>query len=304
MNTEDHIKKWLNDELTPAEKEAFEQDEDFALYQAIVGGAKKFKASDFSEPKSFEDFKSAYEAQHSAGKTSNWRSRILRIAGMVVIAIGIYYGVFYKTVAHIETLASEQTTIELPDQSEVTLNAGSVILYDKKDWEDNRRLTLSGEAYFKVAKGKTFDVITSQATVTVVGTEFNVKQRENYFEVQCFEGIVRVTSRAGKTKELLAGDTYRLLDDVYTWGKTTFVEPQWTQNRSTFKAVPFEAVIAEMERQYDIKIIVDNVNTERLFTGGFMHDDIEKALLSVTEPMDLTFKINGSNDVVIHGNKK
>ena len=303
MSTEDHIKKWLNDELTPAEKEAFEQGEDFTLYQAIMNGAKNFKASDFSEPKSFDDFKSAYNTQRATTKASNWKTPLLRIASIVVIALGVYYGLFYDSKIHIETLASEHTTIALPDQSKVTLNAGSSIVYSKKDWQDNRCLNLEGEAYFEVAKGNIFDVITSQGTVTVVGTAFNVKQRDDYFEVQCFEGIVSVTSRGTKT-QLIAGETYRQLDNKITQDKTRFQWPQWTQHKSSFKAVPFDEVITEMERQYNINIKVDQVDVKRLFTGGFMHDDIEKALLSITEPMDLTFKINGSNDVVIYGNKK
>ena len=49
MSKEDQIKKWLNNELTSAEKKTFEQGEDFALYKAIVGSGKQFKASNFSK---------------------------------------------------------------------------------------------------------------------------------------------------------------------------------------------------------------------------------------------------------------
>ncbi|MEH6535689.1 MAG: FecR family protein [Psychroserpens sp.] len=303
MDKETLIKKWLNDELTPAEKEAFEQGDDFDLHQTIIDGAKQFKASNFSEPRSFNDFKSAYETKNITNNRLDWFKPMLRIASILVVGFGLYFTLFYDNFTQIETFASQKTTIELPDQTKVTLNAGSEIEFSEKDWNDNRRLNLEGEAYFKVAKGKIFEVITSQGIVTVVGTEFNVKQRNNYFEVQCFEGIVKVTS-GEFTKKLLAGDTYRLFNNIVTEDKTTFLQPDWTTNKSTFKALPFKAVMDEMERQYDIKIIVENVNTERLFTGGFMHDNIENALLSITQPMDLTFKINASNDVVIYGNKK
>ena len=43
----------------------------------------------------------------------------------------------------------------LPDHSEVVLNADSEITYKKSNWDTNRKLELQGEAYFKVAKGKT-----------------------------------------------------------------------------------------------------------------------------------------------------
>ncbi|MDG5492110.1 FecR family protein [Psychroserpens sp. SPM9] len=303
MNKDNLIKKWLNDELSPAEKEQFEQGEDFQFYKAIVDGAKQFKASNHSDPMSFTDFKSAYDSQKTEAKTQSWHKPLLRIASILVIALGLYFSFFYNNLTHIETLASQKTTIELPDHSQVILNAGSQIEYRKKNWESNRSINLNGEAYFKVAKGKTFDVITPQGTVTVVGTAFNVNQRLDFFEVRCFEGIVQVTS-GEHTKTLVAGDTFRVLNDDLLLDEMTDEEPQWINNKTTFKAIPFKAVIAEMERQYDIKIIVENVNTERLFTGGFMHNHIENALLSITEPMGLHYKINTSNAVVIHGDKK
>jgi len=301
MNKEDQIKKWLNDELSPAERTIFEQGDDFAFHQSILDGAKKFKASNFSEPESFEDFKSAYQTQSDTTKRLDWFKPMLRIASILVVSLGLYFTVFYNNLTHVETLASQTTTIELPDQSQVTLNANSEVEYRKKNWDNNRQLNLKGEAYFKVAKGQTFDVITPKGVVTVVGTEFNVKHRENHFEVKCFEGIVRVTS-GSHTRQLSAGDTFRVLNNKVTQDEITNSAPDWISNKSTFKALPFKAIIAEMERQYNIKITVENVDTERLFTGGFMHDNMENALLSITEPMDLTYKINASKDVVIYGN--
>lgn len=303
MNKEDLIKKWLNDELTPAEKQAFEQGEDFDLNEAIANGAKQFKASNFSKPNAFKDLQSAYHDEKQKTKQLNWLKPLLKIASVVIITLGIYFTFFNTNQIVVETLVSQQVTTELPDQSKVTLNAGSELTYDKNAWENQRQLHLKGEAYFKVTKGNTFEVKTSQGLITVVGTEFNVKQRDDYFEVQCFEGIVKVTS-GSYSETLLAGNTFRLLNNEFSQDKTTATQPEWTQNQSRFKAIPFKAVIAELQRQYDIKIIVEDVNDNRLFTGGFEHNNIENALLSVTQPMDLSYKTNASNDVIIYGNKE
>lgn len=303
MNKEDLIKKWLNNELTSAEKETFEQGEDFNFIQAIINGAKQFKASNFSQPNSFEDLQYTYQSKKSTAKKLDWFKPMLKIASVVVITLGIYFTFFSNASTVVETLVSEQTTIELPDHSKVTLNAGSEITYNESDWKEKRIINLIGEAYFKVAKGNTFDVITSQGIVSVVGTEFNVNQRQDFFEVQCFEGVVKVTTGT-ISKTLLAGDTYRLLNNKFSQNKTTEISPQWIQNQSSFRAVPFKAVIAELQRQYDIKIIVEQVNEERLFTGGFEHNNIENALFSITQPMNLSYKSNASNEVLIYGNKK
>ena len=103
---------------------------------------------------------------------------------------------------------------------------------------------------------------------------------------------------------LLAGDTFRLLNNEFSQDNTTASQPEWTQNQSRFKAVPLKVVIAELQRQYDMTIIVEHINEDRLFTGGFEHDNIENALLSITQPMDLSYKTNAANEVIIYGNKE
>ena len=246
---------------------------------------------------------SAYHEEKQKTKQINWLKPLLKIASIVIITLGIYFTFFNTNQIVVQTLVSQQVTTELPDQSKVTLNAGSELTYSEKDWKNHRQLHLKGEAYFKVAKGNIFEVKTAQGLVTVVGTEFNVKQRDDYFEVQCFEGIVKVSS-GNYSETLLAGDTFRLLNNEFSQDRTTVSQPEWTQNQSRFKAIPLKAVIAELQRQYDIKIIVEQVNEDRLFTGGFEYNNIENALLSVTQPMGLNYKTNETNDVIIYGNKE
>ena len=80
----------------------------------------------------------------------------------------------------------------MPDGSSVNLNAGSELEYTSFNWKKNRVLSLGGEAFFKVKKGKTFTVITKEGNVKVLGTQFKVKSREKLYEVTCFEGKVQV----------------------------------------------------------------------------------------------------------------
>jgi transmembrane sensor len=294
------LEKWLNDNLTDAEKEIFKKLDDAQFNNAIIETARHFKASHFSEIDDFNAFKSDYNSQNKPVKKLNWVSSLLKIASVVVVALGLYFAFLFNSLTQVETLASEKITIELPDASQVTLNALTVIEYSKRNWEDHRILNLNGEAYFKVAKGKKFDVITTEGIITVVGTEFNVKQRENYFEVECFEGIVKVTSDT-ISRQLVAGETYQILNKKFTQGKTTSAVPKWTDNMSDFSAIPFKEVLAELERQYNIEITFKNINKNRLFTGGFIHHNLENALISITQPMNMTYELSSSNLVVIHG---
>ena len=299
MTEDDLLKKWLNDELTDAEKIAFSERSDYTIHQTIIKKAQHFKASEFSKVDNFEAFKNEYQHKSSV-KRFNWMKPMLKIASVLVVGLAVYFFAFNKSVIEERTLASEKSTISLPDLSEVIINADSEITYDANSWNSKRSLNLQGEAYFKVAKGKTFNVITPNGVVTVVGTKFNVKSRKNYFEVVCYEGIVKVTSNK-ITRQLLAGDTYRVLNNTFSEDKTTEVSPQWTNNKSLFKRIPLAEVINELERQYDIKVDFKSADIARLFSGGFVHSNLESALISITKPMNLKYEISSSNQVLIHG---
>ena len=302
MDKEYLVEKWLNDDLTPVEMEAFMAMDDYQMHVDILKSAEYFKAHNFSKSDDFQTFKKYYETQKSKPKTK-WFYPVMRIASIIVVGFAIYFSFFKNSIIHVQTLAGQKTTIELPDHSEVMLNAGSTVEYVKQDWKRKRELKLNGEAYFKVAKGKSFDVITKEGTVTIVGTQFNVKQRQNYFEVKCFEGIVKVSSDT-IIRQLYQGDTYRIINGVFLEDKIMNSEPEWTNNISSFKSIPFSEVLSELERQYDIQVVLENSNKDRLFSGGFAHDNIEKALIAITQPMNMTYEMNSSNQVVIHENKK
>jgi len=301
MIEDDLLKKWLNDDLTNAEKKAFSERNDYAINQEIINKAQHFKASNFSEVDDFETFKKSYENKLTV-KRVNWIKPLLRIVAVFMIGFGLYFTVFNSDLIETKTLASQQSTIILPDLSKVTLNADSKITYNENGWESKRSLNLEGEAYFKVAKGKTFDVITNHGIVTVVGTEFNIKVRHNYFEVKCYEGIVKVSSDT-IVRQLVAGETFRILNKKFTEDKTIDTQPQWTNNRSSFKAIPLKDVLEELERQYNITVSIKNTDNTRLFTGVFVNDNLENALMSITKPMNLTFKISSPNQVLINGKK-
>ena len=66
----------------------------------------------------------------------------------------------------------------------------------------------------------------------------------------------------------------------------TYERPHWTNNLSRFKAIPFNEVVAELERQFDVKITLKDNSAQRLFTGSFTHDNLENALISISQFTD------------------
>lgn len=303
MEREYLIEKWLNDKLTPEEHEAFKALDDYKFYVDIIENAKGFKASNLSKVDDFETLNQKLNIKKHKLSKPLWTNPLLRIASVVVISLGLYFSFFHNQETEINTLAQQKTTIQLPDASKVTLNALSELKFNKYNWDKNREVALKGEAFFKVKKGKTFDVVTSDGTVTVVGTQFSVHQRDNFFEVRCFEGIVKVTSN-GISETLTTGKTYRMLNGNFSQSNTILNAPQWLNNMSSFERLPFSEVVNELERQYDVNIELQNFTQNPLFTGGFVHNNLNNALMSITQPLNLTYKIVSSKQVVIYGHKK
>ena len=293
------LDKWLNGELTESELQEFRQREDYDQFVAILEQARAFKASNFSEIADFDQFKTRIEPANSSSDKITWFKPFLRIAAVLIVGLGLFFYLYPDGEIEVNTVAGEKRTVELPNASIVVVNALSDLRYDPDSWEDHRELELDGEAFFDVSKGTSFVVKTETGTITVLGTEFNVKNRSGFFEVQCFEGKVRVITSEHQGV-LEAGDNFRLLGDEFELGANLYQEPQWTNNLSSFQRVPLFEVVAELERQYNVQVILRDVRPNILFTGAFVHGDLDLALKSVTVPLDLQYKSESKNQVSIY----
>lgn len=297
MKREDLIKKWLDNELSSEELKAFNALDDFQELTKLSNSMKAFKAPDYNTSEVFTSIKSTIASSQTKPST-NWAKQLLRIAAIFVISFSIYY---YTTTlnTNISTLMAEKTSIELPDASLVNINALTEISYNKKNWNKKRDIKLNGEAYFKVAKGSTFNVETPSGIVSVLGTQFNVKYRKDIFEVICYEGSVNVSFNNTDTI-LKPGDSFLLLDGkIITAEKENIKNPSWVNNVSYFKSMPLNYVLNEFERQYDITIESQQIDTKQVYTGSFVHDNMELALKSITLPLNIAFSKKDQSTIVL-----
>ncbi|OIQ28164.1 MAG: anti-sigma factor [Bacteroidetes bacterium MedPE-SWsnd-G2] len=287
MKREDLILKWLDHNLTAEEEKEFRALNDYDELIKLSESSAQFKAPDFDSETVFKN------VIHNTSKTSsiNWNSPFLKIAALLIVALGIYFGTSTSEM-HIQTLAAEKTNLNLPDLSEVMLNADSELTYNPENWAKNRSLSLNGEAYFKVAKGSKFNVNTKTGIVSVLGTQFNVKDRENYFEVRCFEGRVNVNYNTTNTI-LTAGDSFLIIDGkLIAKEKEALTQPHWIINKSQFSSIPYKQVLAEFERQYNVTFDASGIDTNQLFTGTFVHNNYDVAIKSITFPLHLRYGKN------------
>ncbi|NNF74266.1 MAG: DUF4974 domain-containing protein [Flavobacteriaceae bacterium] len=297
MTREELIRKWLDNELSAQEQKAFEQLEDHDDLIVLSKRIKGFQAPEFNIEQSHNALMSRIQTAKKQ-RGVNWQKYVLRIAAVLVIAFGAYFFTLTQD-TNVSTLMAEKTTIALPDDSEVVLNSQSVLSFNERDWKSSRDIELNGEAFFKVAKGKSFNVMTSAGTVTVLGTQFNVKHREGIFEVVCFEGSVEVKS-SSRQVVLKPGDQFLLLDGKYIAAeKDKRQKPSWIDNESYFKSMPYGLVVTEFERQYDVEINIDSVDTDQRFTGSFTHNNIDLALKSITLPLNLKYRLTDGRTIML-----
>ncbi len=285
MEREELIRKWLDNELDPKELQLFKALDDYEDLVRISDGVQSFRSDLFDINSEFNRLNKTIEAKN---QQKNWLKPFIAIAAAIVILFGIYQS-FNIQGTEISTLVSQKQEVILPDNSNVSLNSLSSLTYNEKEWDTEREVQLQGEAFFKVEKGSTFNVKTTSGLVTVVGTQFTVKDRDELFEVVCYEGIVRV-DHLGESFLLKKGDRYIKMDGITTTKtKTTQLTPSWIAHTSSFKSIPYSAVLAEFERQYDIKIMATDIDSTQLFTGSFIHNDIDIALKSITLPLNLKY---------------
>lgn len=293
MKNEKEILKWLNNELSSEEIEDLKQSEDLQTLEKIAHYSSQLETPKVDAFAALEAFKAKnHSKKKTKVRTLDFKA-LYKVAAVLVVMLTSAYFLFFNNTKSFETQIAQTKTVTLPDNSEVILNSASKLSFNEKKWADKRALTLEGEAYFKVQKGQTFNVNTTSGVVTVLGTQFNVKERKNYFEVNCYEGLVSVTYN-NETIKLPHGKTFRVINGIIENVEGFNAQnPSWIQQESSFSKIPLNQVIAELERQYDMKIKVKGVDTSKLFTGSFTHTDQEIALQAVTIPLKLSYKIQG-----------
>jgi len=300
MKKEEYIQKWLDNTLSEQEFKEFRKTDDYKNLVKLDRHLQAFRAPEYKEESEYsylqEQLKVAPKQRQI--RSSPWNS-IYKVAAtllLVLLSAYLYYNYTAEDVK--STYTAEHSNFLLPDSSKVWLNAVSEVSYDAKNWKEERTLLLKGEAFFDVEKGIQFDVRTENGNVKVLGTEFNVLARNDIFEVSCYEGSVQV-SFGDDIKVLKPGDIFKAQKSNYQLiHKSLSTTPSWMNQISSFSSIPYQYVLEEFERQYDVSIEAKSVDTQTIFSGSFSHDDIKLALKSITEPLNLSFEIQGQKIVI------
>lgn len=291
------LARWLNKDLSEEERIAFEKTEDFKEYARIVEKMELFQAPSFNKEKVLESIQKKLSTPKQKVKKMipSWS---YAVAASIALLFGVFYFVDKETVY--ETSYGEQLAIVLPDGSEVQLNAKSKLTLNKEDWEEGKRnLNLNGEGYFKVQKGSKFTVMTELGSVSVLGTQFNVKRTQEYFNVKCFEGKVGVKTKTDDAILTPGKGFVQINGEKAKSVSFEAVSPAWISGETTFKSTPLKYVLKELEKQYEITFDTKNVNLNLLFSGSFTNKNKEIALQTVFIPLQIVYTTSNSGKITL-----
>lgn len=192
---------------------------------------------------------------------------------------------------------NERKAVNLPNGSIVTLQPNSSFTYYPLWWNIKRKTVLSGEAYFDVTPGTTFEILSQLGTTEVLGTTFNIVANNNQYLVSCFTGSVKVTSITDQsvilnpdyTAEVVNGDIKVAKYDASRFNSTIY------DNMFDFESIPLSRVLKEIEDFYNITI-TSSVDLRYNYTGFFSKQkSVEEALYILCKPYGLTFVVLSKN---------
>jgi ferric-dicitrate binding protein FerR (iron transport regulator) len=246
-------------------------------------------------------------------KTSARRLLFRRVAVAASFVVGILgIGSFLAQLGNGEQTSPTQlitvttnpgvrTHLTLPDGTEVDLNAGSTLVYPSRYDKRERRVQLTGEAYFDVASRPdqpfTVGVCNDRLTVTALGTEFNLQayERDDAVETILVEGGVRLGVRGKeRTITMLPSEkaTYDLKTDMVSVNTMNPAqEIAWKEGVLIFRRTPLSGVLKQLAHFYSVEFDVRNERIlDNTFTGTFEN----RPLFLILDYMKIVSKIDYS----------
>jgi len=243
----------------------------------------------------------------------NWR-KAMQWAAVILLPVLSALTVYYFTQRPQRNLQptvntaqkGEKAEVVLPDGSNVWINSGSTLTYDRHFNGKERSVYLQGEAYFEVTENKKrpFIVHTKHITVQALGTSFNVRSYEtdSLASAVLLEGKVKVSASGHETilsvneratfdkrKQTLLADRVEALN---------FIE--WKNGNIYFSNQTYDEIARALSRIYNVEIQFASEQLRPMrFSGTLGSSGIKNALdiLSMTSPMYYEMK---DTTIILH----
>jgi len=201
---------------------------------------------------------------------------------------------------------SKPVQLVLADGSEVWLDVASSITYPTAFAGKERKVQITGEAYFEVAhnEAKPFIVQKGDVEIRVLGTHFNVNayDDENSLKVTLLEGAVKVERHGNESLNITPGQQAEIngqgkmelnkevdIDEVMAWKNNWF----------NFNSLTVPDIMQQIERWYNVSVTYQGKPGNKHFSGIVSRNNNVSEVLKIMEQAGIKFKIEGKNITVL-----
>lgn len=231
--------------------------------------------------------------------------RLWLAAASVLLLVALGAGWYFTSTITVSTGYGETREIILPDHSSLMLNAHSSATY-ARSWPvtGKREVLLEGEAFFDVLHtGDTFRVQAGPARITVLGTAFNVRHRDDRTAVVLQRGRVRidVANGEGPPAVLRPGEGWsyaRQQPPVVMQAVDTTAATAWTRHELLLNATKVKDVINLLKDNYGYTVVLEDSTIGEREIKGRIPMQREKDLLFVLSRI-LDVDIQQKNDTLL-----
>lgn len=247
-----------------------------------------------------------WERLHRRIHRSNNRIRIFtyikNAAAVLLLPLIVLSAYYYYQFSQLKSLPVRQlevttaygvcTKVVLPDSSEVWLNSGSKLIYPEHFTSDGRKVSLEGEAYFKVTSdvNNRFDVQTSDGlTVSAYGTEFNVNAytEESAIKATLAKGNIRITQPDIRvSKDIVPGEQVvysREAKNMEVRKVNLLIETGWKEGRMIFRRTPLNEIAQKLSRHFNVDIEIEGQELYKYTYSAIFTTETLVEILSLLE---------------------
>lgn len=218
---------------------------------------------------------------------------------------------FHASQLHsIRTENGQSYRLRLPDGTKIWMNAGSEVRFLPTLVDGNKRkVFLSGEAYFEVAKDslQPFVVETNLQSINVLGTHFNVSAYPDDRQVttSLLEGKVKISAH-GNQYILLPGQQVISTSNETVWSENKAIDAvDWQQGEFTLEGIKLSEALKKIARWYDVEVVQPEKVDDQVLYGGWISkkQPLSVILKAIEDLGSVKFSIKGRQVIVMHIDK-
>jgi len=236
-----------------------------------------------------------------------------RIAAVLLVGLVLGFTWFYFTrMRDMQHVHAENTPVEvmLEDGTKVVLNRDSRLRYGRTFDQGERKVYLSGEAWFDVVRdtARPFLIDAGEAMVRVLGTTFNVNayKQNPTVEITVESGLVAMSSKKDERDQIVmkagSGGLYHKSRKALTLIPAS--DPNsisWKTGELFFQETPLEEVVDLLNRVYNVNIMIMNPELASCpLTVTFRDQSLEAILHVLEQTLDLQVSLKG-NEIRLDG---